>query len=268
MWPRRSHDATRSDDDEFDGPGSGSGGRLFRTAASSSAAGPGSSRLGPRSICGAAVAARVLRRAAASGYTRRTGSPPVAAASRSPRPGAVSLAALALGGGLRRRRSRQAARRRSPRAIRGVRPPVRSVRHRRRQARSATAGAVTPATVRGGPQQWRLSVSTTAHERLGCVHEGRRRLRLPPSCPLGGTVRAPGCTGAAGDRASAAARRFLRSPLTRSALPSITYDSYGSYDSYGTESQAGAPWGRSRAVRTTGSTPAPSPVTTAAPPHG
>jgi hypothetical protein len=55
---------------------------------------------------------------------------------------------------------------------------------------------------------------------------------------------------------------LFASPLTRSALPSVTYNSYG-YESYAGTSMSGASAGGS-----TEHAPAPSPVATAAPPQG
>jgi hypothetical protein len=264
--PDGPHDPTRSDDDEFDGPGSGSGGRLFRTAASSSAAGPGSSVWALEYLRGgrggsAFSPSRGFRIHETDRLSSRGRRFAFAAA------GAFSLAALALGGGL------------GAGGQAGSAPSV-----PKGDSGSASASSVGTAsaaagterdrrrrdsgTVRGDRSSGALSVSTTGTSVLAASMKSDGNFAFHRHAPWA----APSAPPAAQERRETVhpllRDAFFASPLTRSALPSVTYDSYGSYDLYGTESQAGAPWGGVPGRTETGSTPAPSPVTTAAPPHG
>jgi len=178
--------------------------------------------------------------------------------------GAVSLAALALGGGL------------GSGAAGGV-PTV-----AKGDTGGATASSVRTASSASSAERDRrrrdtgsfrsersggaLSVSTATGNATGAAARPDRDTSFHPGAPWA----APTAPPASQDDVPQTVYPFLRdalfaSPLTRSALPSVSDDSYNSYDA---ESYAGMPVDAFPGSSPMASAPAPSPVVTAAPPQG
>jgi hypothetical protein len=258
--PEGTRDGKRSDSDQFDGPGGGPGSGISRATASTSGAGAGESVWAFDYLRGGRGSSalfqnrgfRIHEMDRLSSRGRRFA---FAAA------GAVSVAALALGGGLGSASTSSGAPAvakgdssgASASSARTASSAAGSERDRRRR----DAGPVRSERTGGA-----LSLSTTSSGASGeSVNAGR-----DVSFHRGAPWAAPSAPPAEQPETGYSLLRdaFFASPLTRSALPSVTYNSY----SYGTEAHAGTFMDADPGRTPVESAPAPSPLTTAAPPRG